>query len=209
MDIKSILTQADPNLVTVLLTGLIAFISWLTKNLIEKPLIDSKTTFNKLFEKRVEILTEFKSKLSFLAYFPDGRESMKYKLEIQSLLMVGSKSAYLNKELFDNLMLIAIKPETSEKLILSSIQQIDEELHANISKVYDEMKFYRSFSNYAPIKRITSLSILYIQYFLSIFIVGSISFLAIFFLLNGCLVAQIIVVLFAIIAYFLITKWLK
>ena len=58
MDIISIINEADPNVIIFLLTTFIAFISWLVKSLVEKPLTESKNTFIKYFEKRIEILTE-------------------------------------------------------------------------------------------------------------------------------------------------------
>jgi hypothetical protein len=52
------LQKVDPNIAIFVGTTLIAFISWLIKGLIEKPLIESKSTFNKYFEKRIEILRD-------------------------------------------------------------------------------------------------------------------------------------------------------
>lgn len=49
MDITSILENANPNVVIFLLTTFIAFISWLVKSLVEKPLTESKNTFFKIF----------------------------------------------------------------------------------------------------------------------------------------------------------------
>ena len=45
MDIKTIIKDANPDIVIFLLTALIAYISWLVKSLIEKPLTESKNTF--------------------------------------------------------------------------------------------------------------------------------------------------------------------
>ena len=53
MDIETIIKEANPDVVIFLLTTIIAFISWLVKSLVEKPITESKNTFTKYFDKRV------------------------------------------------------------------------------------------------------------------------------------------------------------
>ena len=98
------------------------------KSLVEKPLTESKNTFTKYFDKRIEILTEVKTRLNFIAYFPEGDESLEYKNQLQTILLTDGKAAYLSKEVYDNVLRIAIDPKTDEKLLLATIINIDEEL---------------------------------------------------------------------------------
>ena len=81
MDLIQILKDANPNIIIFLLTTLVAFISWLIKGLVEKPLTESKNTFVRYFDKRIEILTEIKTRLNFIAYFPKGEDNLNYTVK--------------------------------------------------------------------------------------------------------------------------------
>ncbi len=209
MDINSIIEEANPNIVVFLLTTLVAFISWIVKSLVEKPLIESKNTFNKFFDKRIEILTEIKTRLHFIAYFPTGEESLEYKNQLQSILLKDGKAGYLSKEVYDNVLKISIDPHTEEIFLLNTITKIDEELYLNISKVQDEVEFYRKFSNYSPLKRFIGITLLSLQYIVSLFLVVSILLLMIMGILNGSIYLKIGTVLIGLLMVYLINKWLK
>jgi len=114
MDIESIIKNANPDVVIFLLTTLIAFISWLVKSLVERPIAESKNTFNKFLEKRIEILTEIKARLNFIAYFPKGKENLDYKNQLQKIILKDGKTGYLNKETFDSVLKISIDPVTGK-----------------------------------------------------------------------------------------------
>lgn len=209
MDIISIINEADPNVIIFLLTTFIAFISWLVKSLVEKPLTESKNTFTKYFEKRIEILTEVKTRLNFIAYFPEGNESLDYKNQLQTILLTDGKSAYLSKEIYDNVLRIAIDPDTDEKLLLETIKKIDEELYKKISKIQDEINFYRRFSNYSPLKRFIGITFLSLQYVISLTLVIGLLFLMIVIFLDGSIYAKIGIISAGILGLYLIDKWLK
>ncbi|MEA4820901.1 MAG: hypothetical protein VB122_01510 [Erysipelotrichales bacterium] len=209
MDIISIIKEANPDIVIFLLTILITFISWLIKSLVEKPLNESRNTFSKYFEKRIEILTEVKTRLNFIAYFPEGDDNLDYKNQLQTILLTDGKAAYLSKEVYDNVLRIAIDPITDEKLLLSTIKKIDEELYLKISKVQDEISFYRRFSNYNPLRRLIGIIFLSLQYILSLAIVITLLFLFITIFLEGNIFIKITLILTAIIGLYLIGKWLK
>ncbi|MDR1414203.1 MAG: hypothetical protein LBI96_00155, partial [Odoribacteraceae bacterium] len=68
--IEVLLSKANADVVIFFATTLIAFISWLVKNLVERPISESKETFHKFINKRIEILTEIKIRLNLIAYFP-------------------------------------------------------------------------------------------------------------------------------------------
>ena len=69
MDFLKTLKLADSNLLVFLLTSIIAFLTWIIKGSIEKPINDSKLTFEKTFNIRVEIMTEIKNRLSLILYW--------------------------------------------------------------------------------------------------------------------------------------------
>lgn len=174
MDINSIVKNADPNIIIFLLTTLVAIISWVIKSLVERPIIESKETFHRFFDKRIEVLCEVKTRLNLIAYFPKGPENLEYKNQIQELLLKQGKSSYLNKDIYDNVLKISITPETNQEILISTIKKIDEELYQNISKIQDEVNFYRRFSNYDPLKRFVGITLLYIQYIVSLLVVISV-----------------------------------
>lgn len=209
MDIMTIIKEANPNVVVFLLTTFVAFISWLVKSLVEKPLTESKNTFTKYFDKRIEILTEVKTRLNFIAYFPEGDENLDYKNQLQTILLTDGKAAYLSKEVYDNVLRISIDPKTDEKLLLDTIKKIDEELYKKISKVQDEINFYRRFSNYSPLKRFVGITLLSLQYVISLTIIVAFLFLITMTFLEGNLYIKIGVILTGILGLYLIDKWLK
>ena len=209
MDIMTIIKEANPNVVIFLLTTFVAFISWLVKSLVEKPLTESKNTFTKYFDKRIEILTEVKTRLNFIAYFPEGDESLEYKNQLQTILLTDGKAAYLSKEVYDNVLRIAIDPKTDEKLLLATIKNIDEELYKKISKVQDEIMFYRSFSNYSPIKRFVGITILSLQYIIALTLVFSALFYVTILFIDSNLYQRFAIFIAGIIGIYLLDKWLK
>ena len=113
MDLIKLFKDANPNVVIFLLTTFVAFFSWLVKSLVEKPLSESKNTFTKYFDKRIEILNEVKTRLNFIAYFPEGDDSLNYKNQLQTLLLTEGKAAYLSKESYDNVLRISISPSNT------------------------------------------------------------------------------------------------
>jgi len=209
MDIMTIIKEANPNVVIFLLTTMVAFISWLVKSLVEKPLTESKNTFTKYFDKRIEILTEVKTRLNFIAYFPEGDENLDYKNQLQAILLTDGKAAYLSKEIYDNVLRIAIDPKTDEKLLLATIKNIDEELYKKISKVQDEINFYRRFSNYSPLKRFVGITLLSLQYVISLTTIVAFLFLITLTFLEGNFYIKAGVILTGILGLYLIDKWLK
>lgn len=209
MDITSILENANPNVVIFLLTTFIAFISWLVKSLVEKPLTESKNTFLKYFDKRIEVLTEVKTRLNFIAYFPEGKDSLEYKNQLQNVLLAEGKAAYLSKEIYDKVLKIAIDTKTDEELLLGTIRKIDEELYKKISKVQEEISFYRRFSNYSPIRRFVGIIFLSIQYVISLALVITFLFLMVFLFFQYNIFIKISVILTGIFVFYLIDKWLK
>ena len=209
MDIELILNRADPNVVVFLLTILAAFISWLIKGLVEKPLSESKKTFNNLFEKRIEVLTEVKTRLNFILYFPVGKENIEYKKQLQEIFLKDGKTVYLGKDIFQSVMKIAIDPTTDEKLLLKTIRRIDEELNSQISKIQDEISFYKKFLNYSPLKRFVGLTLLSLQYIFAFFLITLVLFSLIWLFLSKYVMLKILAVIIATLGIIFINRWLK
>jgi len=209
MDIEKIIKEANPNVVIFLLTTIVAFISWLVKSLVEKPISESKNTFTKYFDKRIEILTEVKTRLNFIAYFPEGDDSLEYKNQLQTILLTDGKAAYLSKEIYDNVLRISIDQKTDEKMLLETIKRIDEELYKKISKIQVEINFYRRFSNFSPLRRFVGITFLSLQYVISLTIVLVFLLLMTTTFFDGNIYTRIGVILTGILGLYLIDKWLK
>lgn len=209
MDVEKILNNADPNVLIFVFATLIAFISWLVKSLVEKPLADSKNTFNKYLDKRIEILTEVKTRLNFIAYFPEGKENLDYKNQLQKIILKDGKTGYLNKNVFDCVLKISIDPSTDEKLLLETIATIEEDLYLQISKIQDEISFYRKFSNYNPLRRFLGLTLLSLQYLISLSLIVLVLFVLIDFFIHSNNFIRIGVLTLLGISLYYIDKWLK
>ncbi len=194
MDLAQSIKNIDSNLLVFLLTSLIAFISWVVKGAIEKPINESKSTFEKVFNNRIEILTEIKNRLCLILYFENNQEeSEKFKKEIQKLLLQDGRSAYLSKETLDNSLRISIDEENDKELIKKTINKINIELYKIISKVEDEIHFYRKFSNYNPIKRSIGIVSLVFQNIAIILLIGMVAFFSIkIFVQNGVLIKLLV-----------------
>lgn len=200
MDFIETLKSSDSNLLVFLLTSLIAFLTWIIKGSIEKPINDSKQTFEKTYNIRIEIMTEIKNRLSLILYFKKGdeniKESLKFKEEIQTLLLKDGKSAYLSKNVLDNLIKISIEEESNYELIKKTINLIDTELYLIISKLEDEIIFYRKFSNFNPFKKIIGVVLLALQNIITILIVGLCTyFLITTFIYNSICIKVMIAIL--------------
>ncbi|MBB4034146.1 ABC-type multidrug transport system fused ATPase/permease subunit [Dysgonomonas hofstadii] len=209
MDIKDIISKADPNILIFLLTTFCAFLAWLSKGLVEKPLEESKETFNRFLDKRIEILTEVKVRLNFIAYFPTTEESKEFKEQLQELILKDGKVGYLNKDTLENILKISIDPKTDEKLLLATIKNIDEDLSAQISKIQDEISFFRKFSNFNPFKKFWGLSLLSAQYILSLTLITSFFYLVILGLITFSLPFKIGLIIIVILILYFLSKYIN
>lgn len=183
MDVVTKIQELNSELTTLVFSSIIVFITWLIKTLIEKPIENSRSTFVKYFEKRIQILSELNANLHFIAYFPQNTE---FKENLQRILLDGLKSAYISKEIFDNTTRIAIDETTEEDLVLKTIKKIEEELETLVSKIREENKFYYKYTDIRPVNRILKLLMLFLMYLVAATIIFSL------FLIVGYLVRKII-----------------
>ena len=212
MDVDSItnaLKSVDKDVLIFCCTTLIGFLSWLVKGLIEAPLITSKETFNRFMERRLEILVEIKTKLLFIAYFPDVDSSKEFKEDLQKIILRDGKLAYLSQVTYANTIKIAIEPETNEKLLMETIGYIEDDLSSQISKVQDEIGFYLRFSNFSPVKRTVSFFLLSTLYIVTITTCIFCLFILVQEILFGTLCSRILVVFSLIIIAISIKKWFR
>lgn len=198
MDFLETLKTADSNLLVFLLTSLIAFVTWLIKGSIEKPINDSKQTFEKTYNIRIEIMTEIKNRLSLILYFKEGSDNLKFKEEIQQLLLKDGKSAYLSKEVLDNLLRLSIEETNNESLIIKTIKLIDKELYLIISKIEDEVSFYRKFSNFNPFKKLVGIILLALQNIITMFVIGLVSYFLITTFIYNTICVKILIAILSI-----------
>ncbi len=161
MDIVNKIQELNLDLTTLVFSSVIVFITWLIKTLIEKPIENSRNTFEKYFEKRVQILSELNANLHFIAYFPLNTE---FKENLQKILLDGLKSAYISKEIFDNTTRIAIDKTTNEELTLKTIKKIEDELEVLVSKIRQENQFYYKYIDIRPVKKIFKGLVLFLMY---------------------------------------------
>lgn len=197
MDLIEILKLSDSNLLVFLITSIIAFFSWIVKGSIEKPINDSKQTFEKTYNVRIEIMTEIKNRLSLILYFKNGeeniKENLKFKEEIQNILLKDGKSAYLSKIVLDNTLRITIEEENNEEFIKETIKLIDTELYLIISKLEDEISFYRKFSNFNPLKKIIGIILLALQNIITILTIGLVTYFLITTFISGSIFIKILI----------------
>lgn len=206
MDFIDTIKNADSNLLVFLLTSLIAFISWIIKGSIEKPINDSKTTFEKTYSIRIEIMTEIKNRLSLILYFNEGSENKKFKEEIQELLLKDGKSAYLSKKVLDNTLRLSIEEDNNNILINETIDLIDTELYLIISKLEDEVTFYRKFSNFNPLKKVIGIILISLQNIISILLISLIVYFLISFFINSMIIGKILMIIISI-GLLIIANW--
>ncbi len=170
MDLITRIQAVSPELIILVFSSVIAFVTWLMKTLVEAPIEKSRNTFEKYFEKRIQILSELNANLHFIAYFPKNTE---FKENLQKVLLDGVKCAYISKEIFDNTTRIAIDKTTNEKLTLSTIQKIEDELDVLVSKIRQENEFYYKYTDARPFMRIFKVFVLFLMYLIAATIIFS------------------------------------
>ncbi|MBN8668697.1 MAG: hypothetical protein J0M30_14460 [Chitinophagales bacterium] len=209
MDLEQLLQNADPNIIIFVFSSLFAFLSWVLKGLITQPIDLAKATFNTYQQKRIEALAEARAILSFIAYFPEGNETIEYKNQLQVFLIKGSNAAYFSKSTFDKALRISIGKDTDEKMYKEVIEEINSELTLIISKLKEEINFYQTFANLNPVKRFLGYTLLLLKQILSIILALSVIFLIIYGFIKGGWIVKIILSIFSLIVITLGPRILK
>lgn len=206
--ISESIAKANHNHIAIFLTAFVAGISWIAKGLLEKPFSNARETFFRYVEKRITILTKIKVRLLLISYFPD-KDGKDYKNQLQSIVLEDEDVAYLSSNLLASTLRISIDPKSNEKLILSTLSDIDNELASQISKIKSENRFYTTFSNQGPQKRVYAFALLILHYLVAIGIVVAIMVIWAYFMLFGGLWIKLLLLILACGGITLINKWLK
>ena len=208
MEWITLLKQINPNVLGILTTGLLGFIAWIVKGLVEIPLVSSKEIFYKFLERRIEFLSEIKVRLSFIAYFPskDGNE---FKEQLQQILLRDGKSAYLDRILYDTILKIAITEETNENLIIKTIEEINNDLAQQINKIQQSNRFFYKYHNTEPSKRIFGFFLLALFYTLLISLLLCTIILFLHFVVFGSWVERASTLIIGVLLIYLVNKWIN
>jgi hypothetical protein len=145
----------------------------------------------------------------FIAYFHEGQENLDYKNQLQEIILRDGKTGYLSKNTFDSILKISIDQITDEKLLFETITKIEEDLYLQISKIQDEISFYRRFSNYNPLKRFVGFTLLSLQYIISLSLVISILFFLIYIFLETNNYFRVGTIVASLPGLYFIDKWLR
>ncbi|MBA4197708.1 MAG: hypothetical protein C0459_09160 [Chitinophaga sp.] len=190
--IKS-LSPSMVSIIGIFITIIVGLLAWITKTLIELPITGAKETFYKLMFNKIEILSELKSHLTFIAYFPTKQIELKEK--IQDILLRDGKTAYIDSILFADIIKYSITEQSSTKDTLAIIEKLDNELSLWINKSKEENKYFYKFYSPYPLKRTVIAIAMVIWVFLIFFIGVSFLFAGICLLLLGSLFWKIVCII--------------
>lgn len=208
MDLESVFRAIDKNLLAVLVTTIVGFISWLVKGLVETPLINAREVFFKYFDRRIEILSDIKVRLSLISLFPD-KESLDYKEQLQAILLTEGKAAYLSQDLFASILEITVNKQTNEMLVLETVKKVDSELKVNIDKVQQANKFYITYSNANPTKKILGYFVLGLTYMLILIVILGLAVSFIPFFINSSVFIQTLAIAITCVFIFIVKRILN
>jgi hypothetical protein len=212
MELKKLLIDlfsgSSKDLLITLCTFLIAFLSWVVKELIEKPMASSKATFNKYLEKRIEILADIKIRLLIIKE-ANSPEANNYKEQLQTILLEHGKGAYLDNSTLAKTISIAIRYETDLNSTQALIDEINADMTRQIRKVQDEIQFYSKFSNFDPVKRIVSFLILSLQYVAAVLFSIALTFFIFYWLIVGHWYVGLLLFVSIVCLYLGANWWLK
>lgn len=206
--IVEIVNGVDKNLLGILITSIIAFICWIVKGLIEVPINNSKEIFFKYFDKRIEVLGDIKIRLAIIALFP-YEEGEPYKEQLQEFLLKDGKSAYLDSDIFAQILDISITPTTSEEKLSKAIKDVNLALSAYIGKVEQSNNFYSKYANVDPIKRISGYLLLSLYYILVIVALLLITGIAFYLFFLDSILIKILTSVSLFVIIILLNKWLN
>jgi hypothetical protein len=212
MDLSKLIDKYDlinADLLIFCLTALIGFISWLIKGLIEIPLLTAKETYNRIVEKRLDILVEVKTRILYLMYFPSDQSSKSIKEDLRQIVLKDGKVAYLDQIMLANLIRISIDVNTNHKLVLETYKLIEDAMSKHVEQAAQEMNFYSKFSKVSPIKRTGALLILGIINLLVIVVCATGLVLAVFWFVTGSLYIKIFISITCIIVLYILSAALK
>lgn len=196
----------DKTILSILISSFIAFLCWIVKGLVELPLSSSKDLYFKHFERRIEVLGDIKTRLSIIALAP-GKESKMYKEQLQELLLRGN-AAYLDNDIFTNILNISVHEDTNEKNLVKAIQDVNAVLTVNIGKMQQSNDFYLKYGRVEPAKRFAGYLVLCLNYIIILCVFLALAFGIYYGIILGSICVKILTVLIYLALIFGLNKWL-
>lgn len=203
-EIELFFNNIPSSVIGILITALLGLFAWLSKSLVEGPINSSKDTFYKFITSKIEILSEIKSHLAFIAYFPKEQVSLKEKL--QDVLKRDGKTAYIDKDMLASLIHFSITDNSEPNQILKLIESLDKELGLWINKAKEDNQFFIKYYSPSPTKRIFVLASMFFWVSFLMLIIATLFFAIIYFLIVLSWIYKILILSVLIFFFFLTLK---
>ena len=194
MDVINNFISENKDILSILITLLVGFIAWICKELIETPMRQSRETFFKVTEKRIGILSELYNYINIIALFP---QETNIKEELQKIIL-SDKLAYVDEKIIVDIIEIAFKEVTNERLVLDTRKALRETIDKCAEIIRKENQYFLKHDTTNTYKRV-------IAYFIQL--IKAISFIvfiliAIFYLIKGIVFLSVVWIIFCCIFIF-------
>ena len=194
MDVINNFISENKDILSILITLLVGFIAWICKELIETPMRQSRETFFKVTEKRIGILSELYNYINIIALFP---QETNIKEELQKIIL-SDKLAYVDEKIIVNIIEIAFKEVTNERLVLDTRSELRETIDKCAEIIRKENQYFLKHDTTNTYKRV-------IAYFIQL--IKAISFIvfiliAIFYLIKSIVFLSVVWIIFCCIFIF-------
>lgn len=209
MDVICKLIAENKELTSILLTLLLGFLAWISKELIESPREDARETFFGTAEKRIQALSLLYNYLNAIAFKPCEK---KLKEDLKKVIL-SDKLAYIDESTSTAITAIAFQEKTNEKLLLTTREEIREELSKCAKKIQEENQHFISKSTPKPYKRmllyfIQLSKVLSFLFVIICIVLGFIKLLSLLFIGWNMLIYLAVLVGIAFPCLLLIEKWI-
>ena len=194
MDVINNFISENKDILSILITLLVGFIAWICKELIKTPMRQSRETFFKVTEKRIGILSELYNYINIIALFP---QETNIKEELQKIIL-SDKLAYVDEKIIVNIIEIAFKEVTNERLVLDTRKELRETIDKCAEIIRKENQYFLKHDTTNTYKRV-------IAYFIQL--IKAISFIvfiliAIFYLIKSIVSLSVVWIIFCCIFIF-------
>ena len=194
MDVINNFISENKDILSILITLLVGFIAWICKELIKTPMRQSRETFFKVTEKRIGILSELYNYINIIALFP---QETNIKEELQKIIL-SDKLAYVDEKIIVNIIEIAFKEVTNERLVLDTRKELRETIDKCAEINRKENQYFLKHDTTNTYKRV-------IAYFIQL--IKAISFIvfiliAIFYLIKSIVFLSVVWIIFCCIFIF-------
>ena len=194
MDVINNFISENKDILSILITLLVGFIAWICKELIKTHMRQYRETFFKVTEKRIGILSELYNYINIIALFP---QETNIKEELQKIIL-SDKLAYVDEKIIVNIIEIAFKEVTNERLVLDTRKELRETIDKCAEIIRKENQYFLKHDTTNTYKRV-------IAYFIQL--IKAISFIvfiliAIFYLIKSIVFLSVVWIIFCCIFIF-------